>query len=60
MTGREGMIKALKFDSPDRTPRDLWQLPAVQIVQKEQLENLLKRIPMDTGTPKFKAGVSDR
>lgn len=60
MTRRERVIKAIEFNSPDRVPRDLWWLPAVEMTQKEELENLLRRIPMDIGTPKFKAGVSDR
>ena len=60
MTGRERVIKTLEFDYPDRAPRDLWWLPAVEMTQKKELENLLKKMPMDIGTPKFKAGVSDR
>lgn len=60
MTGRERVIRALKFDYPDRVPRDLWWLPAVEMTQKEELENLLKRIPRDIETPKFKAGTSER
>lgn len=60
MTGRERVIRALKFNYPDRVPRDLWWLPAVEMTQKEELENLLKRIPPDIETPKFKAGTSER
>jgi len=60
MTGRERVIRTIQFDYPDRVPRDLWWLPAVEITQKEELENLLKRIPMDIGTPKFKPGMSKR
>jgi len=60
MTGRERVIKAIRFKHPDRVPRDLWWLPAVEMTQKKELENLLKRIPMDIGTPDFKAGVSNR
>ena len=60
MTGRERVIKALEFDYPDRVPRDLWWLPAVEMTQKEELENLVKRIPKDIETPKFRAGISER
>ncbi len=60
MTAKERVIKAINFDYPDRVPRDLWWLPAVEMTQKKELENLLKKMPMDIGTPKFKAGVSDR
>lgn len=58
MTRRERVIKALEFDYPDRAPRDLWWLPAVTVTQKEELENILKKFPMDIGTPKFTPGVS--
>jgi len=60
MTGRERVIKAVEFDYPDRVPRDLWWLPAVEMTQKKELESLLERIPMDIGTPKFKIGISNR
>lgn len=60
MTGRERVIKTLEFDYPDRVPRDLWRLPAVEMTQEKELESLLTKIPMDIETPKFKAGVSDR
>lgn len=57
MTGRQRIIKALNFDHPDRPPRDLWWLPAVEMTQKEELEDLLKRFTMDIGTPIFKPGI---
>ena len=60
MTSRERVSKALNFDRPDRTPRDLWWLPAVEMTQKEELENILKRIPMDIDTPKYTVGQSER
>lgn len=60
MTARERVIKTINFDYPDRVPRDLWWLPAVEMTQKEELENLLKRIPMDINTPKYKVGLSQR
>lgn len=57
MTGKERVIKALEFENPDRPPRDLWWLPAIEMTQKEELEELLKRFSMDIGTPKFMPGV---
>jgi len=60
MTGRERVIRTLEFNHPDRVPRNLWTLPAVKMFQKEELDTLLKRIPMDIATPKFRPGVSDR
>lgn len=60
MTSKERVTRALNFDHPDRTPRDLWRLPAVEMTQKEELNNLLKRIPMDIDTPEHKVGSSQR
>jgi len=60
LTSRERVIKAINFDYPDRVPRDLWWLPAVEMTQKEELNNLLERIPMDIDTPKYKVGLSQR
>jgi len=54
------VIRAIEFDSPERVPRDLWWLPAVQMTQKEELRAVLERFPMDIGTPDYKAGVSER
>lgn len=59
MTGRERVIRALEFDDPDRTPRDLWWLPAVEMFQEEDLNHVLKRFPMDISYPEFEPGQSD-
>lgn len=59
MTPRERVVKALEFDNPDRAPRDLWLLPAVKMFQKQELEHVLRRFPMDIGFPKFKPGLSN-
>jgi len=58
--GRERVIKTLTFDHPDRVPRDLWWLPAVEMFQKRELERLLKKFPSDIGTPNFTPGMSER
>jgi len=60
LTSKERVTRALNFDRPDRTPRDLWRLPAVEMTQKEELNNLLKGIPMDIDTPEYKVGSSQR
>ena len=60
MTSRERVSKALNFSHPDRGPRDLWWLPAVEMTQKQELNSLLRRIPMDIDTPKYKVGLSGR
>jgi len=60
MTGRERVIKALNFNNPDRIPRDLWWLPAVEMRQKSELNELLKQFSMDIGTHPFTPGRSER
>lgn len=60
MTGRERVTKAIEFDYPDRVPRTLWWVPAVEMTQKEELEDLIKRFSMDIDIPTFKSGVSNR
>jgi len=60
MTSRERVIKALSFNSPDRVPRDLWWLPAVELSQKAELEKMLQRFPKDIETARFKPGFSER
>ena len=60
MTSRQRVTKALNFDHPDRTPRDLWWLPAVEMTQKEELNNLLSRIPIDIDTAEYEVGSSQR
>lgn len=60
MTSRDRVIRALKFDHPDRPPRDLWTLPAVEMFQKKGKETLLERFPMDIGRPTIKPGISEK
>ena len=60
MTSRERVVRTLNFDNPDRPPRDLWWLPAVELTQKEELDDLLRRIRMDIDTPEYKVGLSPR
>lgn len=47
MTGRDRVKACLTFSSPDRAPRDLWTLPYVTLFQKEELNSLLEKYPMD-------------
>ncbi len=60
MSRRERVVRALNLECPDRVPRDVSWDPAVQVFQRKELEDLLRRIPMDIGTPEFKRGISDR
>ncbi len=55
-TSRERVIDALEFNSPDRVPRDIWWLPAVEMFQGEELKKLKEKYPMDIKAPEIKAG----
>lgn len=60
MTSRERVQKSLQFQYPDRPPRDLWWLPAVEMTQKDDLQLLLNKYPMDFVVPPFQVGISER
>jgi len=60
MTSRERVVKALKFDYPDRAPRELWALPAISWFRADELNQLRARFPMDFAGPKFCYGESRR
>jgi hypothetical protein len=60
MTSRERVIRALRFENPDRVPRDLWYLPGVEMFRKKELEEVLKKYPTDFTTPKYRYGRSKR
>ena len=51
MTGREIVQKALKFDSPERTPRHLWHLPWAKYNFPQELEEILTQFPDDVVYP---------
>ncbi len=56
ITGRERVMTALDFRSPDRAPRDLWTLPYVDLFCREGLESLVREFPMDIGTAHLNPG----
>lgn len=60
MTSRERVIRALRFENPDRVPRDLWYLPGVEMFRKKELEEVLNKYPSDFTTPKYRYGISRR
>lgn len=59
MTGRERVKAALTFQRPDRAPRDVWALPYVALFEKDQLEDLVARYPMDIAASQLGPGWSD-
>ncbi len=54
MNGRQRTLRALKFEAPDRAPRDLWALPGVITNQPDDLDDLRRDFPMDL----FKCEIS--
>ena len=58
MTGRERVKRALEFRSPDRAPRDLWALPAVELTQKREYDEVIRDFPPDIGKPYASPGQS--
>ena len=60
ITGRDRVRAALTFSTPDRPPRDLWALPYVQLFLKDQLEDLLRRYPLDIDRPELSPGSDDQ
>jgi len=47
MTGRERVVRALEFNSPDRLPRNLWTLPGIEMFRKSDLDEVLETYPED-------------
>ena len=60
ITSRERVMKALRFEHPDRAPRDLWTLPGVPALYPEALAALLEDFPSDFASPDFAYGPSER
>jgi hypothetical protein len=54
------VIKALRFENPDRAPRHLWHLPGVSMFQKAELDDLQARYPDDVVGAPLKFGDSRR
>lgn len=47
MTGRDRVIAGLQSTTPDRTPRDMWTLPAVCLFDQDVLDAVQAEYPMD-------------
>jgi uroporphyrinogen-III decarboxylase len=60
LTGRQRMVKALRFEHPDRAPRQLWTLPGIEMFRRDELQMLLAQYPEDIAAPVFSYGPSDR
>ena len=52
MTSRQRVLKTLEFDSPDRVPRNMWDLPIARVEHGEDaIEALRRRWPDDFAGP---------
>ncbi|MCC6442866.1 MAG: methyltransferase [Armatimonadetes bacterium] len=52
-TSREIMTRCLKFEHPERMPRDLWALPWADWTFPETMARLRGRFPSDIGGPAY-------
>lgn len=53
MTPRERVCRTLRFEKPDRTPRDLWVLPAASMKYQPEIEEVLREFPPDFERPPY-------
>lgn len=60
MTGRERVRKCLRFEKPDRAPRDLWALPYISLYRKEEFDEVVKKYPMDIAQSQLSPGWDER
>lgn len=60
MTSRERVIRALRFQRPDRAPRDLWYLSGVPMFRQDELDEVVRRYPTDFGESGGRYGQSGR
>lgn len=60
MTSRERVTRALRFESPDRAPRELWALPGVAMFRGQEMAALLQEFPGDFAGPRVRYGHGRR
>lgn len=60
MISRERVIRTLKFQQPDRAPRDLWMLPGIPMFRSDELEDVLSKYPVDFAGPRYRYGRGRR
>jgi hypothetical protein len=60
MDGRERVIRTLRFEHPDRAPRDLWTLPGIGMFRQDELDAMLGRFPPDITGPQVQYGRGKR
>jgi uroporphyrinogen decarboxylase len=60
LIGRERVIRTLRFETPDRVPRDLWTLPGVEAFRQEELDRVRAEYPSDFAGCEGVYGPSER
>ncbi len=57
ITSRERVHRALRFESPDRAPRELWALPGINMFRRDEMDPLQARYPSDFTAPVVTQGT---
>lgn len=60
MTSRERVWRCIRFEGPDRPPRQLWSLPIAVQAHPEAFRRILERFPSDIGGPDWDPPASER
>jgi len=60
MDSRERVVRTLRFEHPDRAPRDLWALPGIGMFRRPELDAMLRRFPPDITRPYARYGRGER
>ncbi|MBM3500893.1 MAG: methyltransferase [Armatimonadetes bacterium] len=60
MTSRERVKRCLRFETPDRPPRQLWALPIAVQQHPEAYGRIVERFPADIGGPAWDPSASER
>ncbi len=60
MNSRERVIKTLRFEHPDRAPRELWYLPGIPMFRQDELNAVLERYPSDIVGAPVRLGPAQR
>jgi len=60
LSGRERVVRTLRFQRPDRVPRQVWYLPGIDMFRRDELKVMLARYPSDFGSLDFSYGAAER
>ncbi|MCK6579425.1 MAG: methyltransferase [Anaerolineae bacterium] len=60
MNSRERVLRALRFENPDRAPRHLWYLPGVSMFRADELNAVHEKYPDDVAYAPVRYGRAKR